>query len=340
MYKLIIGVDVSKGSVDMTALSPERGTKDHDSFLNNKVGFKHFMSWVEKHGVAVDELLVCMEHTGLYIFSFCSYLQSEHIDYSVLNPLQIKRSMGIQRVKTDKRDSSIIALYASKFTEELPIGQIPKEELLHLKMLAAHRDRLLKQKQAIEKINKELECTLEKEMVSSIIKDNTAILKLLKVQFTKIEKSILLLINEIPMFQINYDLMRSIPGVGPQIALYVLLYTHNFNRITDPRKFGSFAGVVPNARASGTSIKGKERVSPYANKKMKSLLNFGALAAIKKDHELKVYYTRKVAAGKPKMSAINAVRNKLIHRIFSVVNRGTPYINQPVFISENKLVLS
>lgn len=339
-YKLVIGVDISKRTLDVTGIKSLSKDFPHDSFLNEKLGFKSFQKWMNGFAVKPEDVLVCMEHTGFYMLSFCTFLQSIGIDFSVVNPLQIKRSMGIQRVKTDKKDSTVIALYASKFTEDLPIGQIPKNELLQLKVLAAHRERLLKQKQAIEKINKELIHTLDKKMVAVIIKDNLAILKLLKEQFKKIEKSISMLIAETPIFHFNYELMKSIPGVGSQIALYVLLFTHNFDRIKDPRKFGSFSGVVPNSRASGTSIKGRDRVSPYSNKKMKSLLNFGALTAIKFDNELKTYYNRKVKEGKSKMSVINAVRNKLVHRIYGVVKRGTPYINRPVFISEKKLVLS
>lgn len=339
-YKLIIGVDISKKTLDVTGIKSLQKSFPHDSFLNEEIGFRSFQKWMTDFTVESDGILVCMEHTGFYMISFCNFLQNIGIDYSVVNPLQIKRSMGIQRVKTDKRDSAIIALYASKFTEDLPIGQIPKNELLQLKVLAAHRERLLKQKQAIEKINKELIHTLDEKLIAVIIKDNLAFLKLLKDRFKKIEKSISMLIADIPIFHFNYELMKSIPGVGPQIALYVLLFTHNFDRIKDPRKFGSFSGVVPNSRRSGTSIKGRDRVSPYANKKMKSLLNFGALTAIKFDYELKEYYNRKVKEGKSKMSVINAVRNKLVHRIYGVVKRGTPYINRPVFISEEKLVLS
>jgi transposase len=339
-YKLIIGVDVSKLTLDMTAIKTGDNQFPHDSFLNKKLGFRSFEKWVESFGVCSEEILICMEHTGYYIFSLCTHLHKMGIDYSVVNPMQIKKSMGIQRVKTDKKDSSMIALYASKFTEDLPIGRIPEKELLELKLLVAHRDRLSKQKQGIARVNEELISTLEAKMIRSIVSDNKKLLKLFDDRFKATEQKIKNIIKEIPMLHTNFELMQSIPGIGPQIAINVLLYTHNFNRINTPRKFGSFAGVVPNAKLSGTSIRGKDRVSHIANKKMKSLLHFGALSAIRVDGELKAYYIRKVDEGKSKMSVINAVRNKLVHRIYSVVRRGTPYFNQPILNAKKGLVLS
>ena len=288
-YKLIIGVDVSKLTLDMTAIKSGVDKHPHDSFLNKKLGFKNFDKWINSFGICSEEILVCMEHTGYYIFNLCSHLHKMGIDYSAVNPMQIKKSMGIQRVKTDKKDSAMIALYASKFTEDLPIGRVPEKELLALKLLVAHRDRLLKQKKSIDIINEELTSTLDSKLISSIISDNKRLLKLIKDRFKETEQKIDELIKGIPMLHSNFELMQTIPGIGPQIAINVLLYTHNFNRINSPRKFGSFAGVVPNAKLSGTSIKGRDRVSHIANKKMKSLLHFGALSAIRVDEEIKAY---------------------------------------------------
>lgn len=151
MYKLIIGVDVSKGSLDMTGIQTETGQPKHDCFLNKALGFTTFKEWFKDFGVSPEETVVCMEHTGLYIVALCEYLRKQGINFSVVNPLHIKRSMGIQRVKTDKKDSWIIAQYGLKFTEQLPINCLEDEDMLKLKILNAHRERLLKQVLAVEK---------------------------------------------------------------------------------------------------------------------------------------------------------------------------------------------
>lgn len=339
-YKLIIGVDVSKQTLDMTALDGDSVKGRHKCITNNSVGYVSLLKWLSELGVELEDVLVCMEHTGYYIFGLCKFLQSNAITYGVVNPLQIKKSMGIQRVKTDKRDSKVIALYASKFREDLPIGNIPEKELLDIKLLSSHRERLLRQKLSIEKVTEELSSTLGKKEIGHIVKDNEVILKLLTTRLKKTEEKIVSIISSSKELKSNYELMQSIPGVGPQIALYVLINTHNFDRIDTARKFGCFAGVVPNSRESGTSIRGRSRVSSIANKKMKSLLHFGAMTAVRRDGELKAYYERKVNEGKSKMSVLNAVRNKMVHRIYSVVKRGTPYFTQHVINNKTSLVLS
>lgn len=86
-----------------------------------------------------------------------------------------------------------------------------------------------------------------------------------------------------------------------------------------------YSGVVPFANQSGTSINGKHRVSSYADKSIKTTLHLAAMSAIRLKNDLREYYLRKVAEGKNKMSVLNAIRNKIIHRIFAVIRSQIPY---------------
>jgi transposase len=88
-----------------------------------------------------------------------------------------------------------------------------------------------------------------------------------------------------------------------------------------------YGGVVPFANQSGTSVRGKERVSSFADKAVKTALHLAAMSAIRLKNDLREYYLRKVAQGKNKMSALNAVRNKIIHRIFAVIKAQRFYQN-------------
>ncbi|MDQ6481665.1 transposase, partial [Dyadobacter sp. LHD-138] len=78
--------------------------------------------------------------------------------------------------------------------------------------------------------------------------------------------------------------------------------------------------------SSGSSIRGKTKVSPLANRKMKALLSNCASAAIQHDPELKLYYQRKITEGKAKMSIQNAIKAKLINRVFATVARKSKYV--------------
>ena len=124
-----------------------------------------------------------------------------------------------------------------------------------------------------------------------------------------------------------FDLATSIPGVGPILTLKLIVYTKMFTKFKNNRQLACYCGVAPFEHSSGTSIRGKTGVSKFANMDLKSTLHMAAISSVQHNPELKVYYERKVKEGKNKMSAINAVRNKLLTRIVAVVKRKTPYVS-------------
>lgn len=112
--------------------------------------------------------------------------------------------------------------------------------------------------------------------------------------------------------------------IGTITATQLLIATNEFKDINDRKKFACYAGVAPFTKESGL-FKGKASVSHFANKKIKTLLHLSALVAIVHNKELKTFYKRKVEEGKNKMSVLNAVRNKLVLRIFACVNQNRKY---------------
>ena len=121
-----------------------------------------------------------------------------------------------------------------------------------------------------------------------------------------------------------FNLATSVAGIGFVTAVNLIIHTNEFKMLTDVRKLACYCGIAPFEYSSGT-IRGKRRVHPMANKKLKTNLHMGALTSVKVDPGLKQYYERKVAEGKNKMSVLNAVKNKLLARVLAVVKRGVPY---------------
>ena len=124
-----------------------------------------------------------------------------------------------------------------------------------------------------------------------------------------------------------YDLITSIKGIGPQTALFIIAFTNGFTLFKTWRKFASYTGIAPFPNQSGISVRHRTKVSNLANKRTKSLLDLCAKNAIQYNMEMKKYYQKRVSEGKSKMSTINIIRNKLLARIFAVVQRGTPYVD-------------
>lgn len=125
----------------------------------------------------------------------------------------------------------------------------------------------------------------------------------------------------------NFDLITSIKGIGMQIAIISIIFTENFTKFDNSQKFASYCGVAPFPYQSGTSVKGKTKVSHLANKQLKAMFNLCAVSAIQHNTEMKQYYQKRVEQGKNKMSTVNIIRNKLIARMLAVVKRQTPYVD-------------
>jgi transposase len=142
-----------------------------------------------------------------------------------------------------------------------------------------------------------------------------------------VEKQMRLLIKSDDRLSGQFRLIISIKAIGEQTALFMIVYTDGFTKFKTWRKFASYCGIAPFPNVSGTSIRGKTKVSHLANKKIKSLFDLCAKSAIQHSPEMKAYYKRRLEEGKNKMSTINIIRNKLLARIFAVIERQTPYVD-------------
>ena len=118
-----------------------------------------------------------------------------------------------------------------------------------------------------------------------------------------------------------YKIVTSVDGVGMVTALNLITTTNEFLSINEAKKYACYSGIAPFEHSSGISIRGRTRVSHMANKKVKTMLHMAALAAIQMKGDIKEFYNRKVNEGKNKMCVINAVRNKIIQRVFACVKQ-------------------
>jgi len=102
----LLGVDISKSKIDL-ALSQNKSNTSMvtNQFSNHLKDYKKMLSWLQKQGVTLDHLLVCMENTGIYHRALVSFLQEQKVFTWVENLVAIKWSLGLQRGKTDKMDA-------------------------------------------------------------------------------------------------------------------------------------------------------------------------------------------------------------------------------------------
>lgn len=317
----IIGADLSKKSIDVASHLSGK----HLKVSNDPNGFKELVEWLKQQSNDASNVMIVMEHTGLYSYRLEQYLHEEQIRFSKVSGLAIKRSMGLVRGKTDKLDALRIARYGFEKTDQLRVAQPMNKNLQRLQMLHATRERLVRNRASLITAVKELQEVCELKKTDVIIAVQLKLIKTLDQQIEKLDAAIATVVEDEKNIRQNYQLLQSIKGVGKVLALAAIIKTNNFTRFINARKFACFCGTAPFENSSGTSLRRRSRVSHLADKGMKTLLDLAAKSAIQHDKELREYYLRRTTAGKSKMSTINVVRNKILFRMFAVVKRQTPY---------------
>lgn len=325
-WKLFIGIDVSKLTIDVTFFHVSDINKlQYKQFENTKAGFKEMLKWIhESFNFSKEEIIFCLENTGTYSLLFSILFSEENYFVWVENPLQIKQSLGIKRGKNDKLDSLAIANYAYRFKDKAKQFIVPSKTLTALKDLEAYRSRLLKAKNAIKQASGEL---LEDKLSSDFIKKSSnEDVQYFNKKIEQVEAKMEAFIKKDEELKRLFDLVVSVKGIGPQTAIYMLIHTLGFTCFTTSRQFACYCGVAPFEYTSGTSVKKKTRVSYLANKKIKTLLHMCSRSAVRHDPELKAFYERKIGEGKSENCVINMVKNKLIYRVFATVKRGENFM--------------
>lgn len=324
-YPHIVGVDISKMSIDV-AMICSTSMKCHSAlFGNDSEGFQKMKKWIKQHGNDCGEqILFCMEHTGIYTRNIVKYLLKRGCKVWLESSLHIKRSMGLIRGKSDKIDAERIANFAFDHQRDAKLVKLSHPTLNRLKDLMKTRMRLQKslhsQQIAVDELTK-----VDPRAGREIERISRSAISGLKKSLEKVEAKMEELIQLDKNLKALYELITSVKSVGKVLAVDLIVYTEGFTRMLDNRKLACYCGVAPFEYSSGTSVYASPGTSSFANKQLKFHLHMCAMNAIKCHKELRGYYVRKTEEGKSKMSALNAVRNKLLHRVVAVVKRGTPY---------------
>ena len=324
-YRTYIGIDVAKLTLDFCLLTEDQ-QPEQDQILNTQKSIDNFLKKSNKSGYQMDNTLFVFENTGIYSSLLALVLSENSLDYAQVPALEIKRSLGITRGKSDKVDAKEIAHYAKRNADKITLSVLPELSLQQLKLVFSEREKTVAAIKIFER-TKENEMFLSKEVFGSVKTINNQTVKHLKKQLALLDEKIKKLIREDENLYEQQQLLKSIPGIGEVTSVYLLMATKGFTAFENARKFACYSGVAPFEHTSGTSIKGKTRVSHLADKKMKTLLHMVSLTAIKYDPELKEYYSRKKAEGKHTMLVLNNIKCKIVYRIFAVIQRKSNFVN-------------
>lgn len=320
-WNVILGVDVSKLTLDICCAERKLYLK----IENQAKGFGLFKKWCKANEINLKETLVVMEHTGGYEYRFIQFCESQSIHYCRIPGLEIKQSQGMARGKSDQVDAFRIGQYGEEKAKRLLQSRPLDRNILMLKQLLSFRKRLVRERAGLEstiKERKHMYLTKKADTVTHIAK---AKMNEDKKHIRQLEQEIMEVIKSNEAFLQTYRIITSIKGIGNVNAWMTIAYTENFSSFIDGRKYAVYAGVVPFEHTSGTSVKGRKRVSHLANKELKQELNQAAKTAITHDVELRAYAERKLK-NKPYPVVLNNVKFKLILRMFALVKRGEAFV--------------
>ena len=304
------GIDISKDVFDVMS---QEGV--HYQFKNTEKGFINFLKILDKKSHCV------MESTGYYHYQLSYFLVGNKILVSVENPLSIKRfvQMKLSKIKTDKADAKMICAYAQKVDLKLWKGESKDQQecLQMIRMLSVYS----KQSTALKnKIHGETTLGNTKTVVVKSIKRS---LKSIKKEVDLLDKKLLEIVKK--THQDLLTRLESIPGLGRKTSLMLIVLTDGFTRFETASALCCYSGLTPTIRESGSSIKGRPRISKMGNPKLRNLLFMCSFTACKHNKNCKAIYDRIVAKGKSKKLALIAVCNKLLKQAFAVAKSGLPY---------------
>ncbi len=293
---------------------------------NSKTSIRLWLHELKRiHGVDLTRVIFCMEHTGIYGVLLMRTLHERSLTVCVEGALNIKLSLGLQRGKNDRVDARRIAEYAMRYTDRLKQWKPKREVLQKLQLLSAMRTRLVKARNILSSHTQEVKRFMNKEDYMLLLKGTEKALAGIQKSILNADQKIAAIIRNDENLNHLSKLITSVDNIGMVTCAAILIKTNEFHDFKEAKKFSCTAGIAPFEHSSGKSIRGKTRVSHQAHKDLKTLLHMCAVGAINRNGELRDYYLRKVAAGKNKMLVLNAVRNKLVGRIFAVVRDGVMY---------------
>lgn len=292
-------------------------------FVNNKKGFDALVQWVSQHSQADVPLQYVMEATGVYHEPLAYYLFDHSCSVSIVVPSKISNYVRTLEVKTitDKTSSEAIARFALE--RRLDEWQRPSPAYKRLRQLTRERDQLVQQRTAAK--NQLHAETSEAEPHLSSVDRLTKLIAFMSKQIKEIQSDITAVLDKEAGVKQVVTRLCTLPGIGVLTAVTILAETNGFELIRNKRQLASYAGLDVREKQSGTSVKGKPRISKKGNRFLRKAMHLPALSAIKSDERFKTIFARMVAKHGVKMKAVVSLQRKLLQMAYILFKNNTVY---------------
>jgi transposase len=316
MIRPALGIDIAKLKFDACLINLD-GKLRHKVFPNTAAGFAQLAAWLTKQGTA--QVHACLEATGTYGEALASHLHKDGHTVSVVNPAAVKAFAGsrLSRTKTDKVDAELIARFCQA---QQPLGWTPPAAQVREMQALVRRLEALVEMRTME--SNRLEAITTIDVVKSSVEEHVAYLDH---QIEQTQALIRTHINNHPKLKEQSELLDSIPGIGETTAATLLAEITDITQYESARQVAAYAGLVPRERRSGSSVRGRTRLSKIGNARLRKALYFPAITALRCSPFFQAWAKGLRERGKCKMSVIGAAMRKLIHLAYGVLKTGKPF---------------
>lgn len=310
-----VGIDLAKSQAEVAAWNG-RQYRRHRVHQTSE-GHAALVTWLgQLPGVVVR---VCLEATGIYGDGLAQAVHEAGYAVSLLNPVVLKafRQSSLTRTKTDRTDAALLARYGAVHQPER--WTPPPAEIRELQALTRRLESLLHMRQ--QELNRRESASRSVDVQHSI----TTVLSALDEEIARLEQLIREHIDRHPGLKAQADLLQTIGGIGEKTATRLLAECGDLTRFASAREAAAFAGLTPQEHTSGTSVRGRPRLSKTGSARLRKALYFPAIAAKRFNPLVRAFCEQLLARGKHIMTVIGAAMRKLIHLAYGVLKSGKPF---------------
>jgi transposase len=316
MTEPALGIDIAKLKFNACLINSQ-GKLKHRVFPNTATGFEQLAVWLSKQ--PVERVHACLEATGTYGEALSLFLYQAGHTVSVINPAAVKAfaASRLSRTKTDRVDAELIARFCLA-QEPARWAPLPAE-VRELQALVRRLESLIEMRVMEEN---RLSSGVTVELVRQSVEE---LLSHLNAQIKRTEELIRQHIDNHPTLKEQSQLLDSIPGIAETTAALLLSEITDIKQYTSARQVAAYAGLVPRERQSGSSVRGRTRLSKIGNARLRRALYFPAITALRCSPFFQSWAKGLQERGKCKMSVICAVMRKLIHLAYGVLKNSQPF---------------
>ncbi len=322
-YHVFVGIDIAATSASVACATDPRTVEPAFTIAQTLAGFADLVTRLQQRHLPPAAVLVVLEATNTYWMSLALHLHDAGYAVSVINPAQAHQFAKalLKRAKTDAIDAQTLAQLAA--TLQPNPWKPPPAIYEELRQRLQQREDLLR---ALTQERNRLDALRHRpSVIASVRERSERWIAWCEAEIATLDTELTALLDQAGEWRAAAERLRSVPGIGPITAGWLLVETLAFTTCATPQQAAAFAGLAPHAYESGTSIRRRGRIGQGGNAALRRARSMASVSAGRHNPHIKAFYERLRAAGKPVKVARCAAARKLLHLCWAVVTRDVNY---------------